>query len=330
MASDNIDALRALSADPLFIKETRVDAIAGLVQLMDTAYAAADAFPGPLLVMVGEHDEIVPPGAQSAMIERLRATPCVQVVYPDGWHLLLRDLQRRVVWQDILAWIDGEPLPSGQAASCGGEAVAGHCVGRVSACAPAYDGSAARSRSFGHAPLEQADDLGHHRAGIVVLGREHPGDAGGQELRRVLGRDDAADHHRNVVQPLGAQPRQDFGDLGAVRAGEDRQADHVHALLERGGGDARRRQADAVVDHLEAAVARAQRDLLGAVGMAIEPGLADQHLGAPAQALGQPVDPGAHAGEALLVDLAAGRRSPRSAPDSRRTPCAGSLPIRRW
>jgi alpha-beta hydrolase superfamily lysophospholipase len=123
MASDNIDALRALSADPLFIKETRVDAIAGLVQLMDTAYAAAAAFPGPVLVMVGEHDEIVPPGAQTAMIERLTATPCIQVVYPDGWHLLLRDLQRRVVWQDILAWVDGEPLPSGQGDACGGDAI---------------------------------------------------------------------------------------------------------------------------------------------------------------------------------------------------------------
>ena len=123
MASDNIDALRALSADPLFIKETRIDAIAGLVQLMDTAYATADAVPGPVLLMVGDHDEIVPPGAQTAMIERLRATPCVQVVYPDGWHLLLRDLQRRVVWQDILAWIDDEPLPSGQGKPCNGEAV---------------------------------------------------------------------------------------------------------------------------------------------------------------------------------------------------------------
>ena len=98
----------------------------------------------------------------------------------------------------------------------------------------------------------------------------------------------------SVVQPLGAQPRQDLRDLGAVRPREDRQADHVHAFLQRGGGDARRRQADAIVDHLEPAVAGAQRDLLGAVGMAVEPGLADQHLGAPAQPLGQAVDAGPH------------------------------------
>jgi alpha-beta hydrolase superfamily lysophospholipase len=88
---------------------------------MDTAYATADRFPGPLLVLVGEHDEIVPPDAQTAMIERLSAMPCVHVVYPDGWHLLLRDLQRHVVWQDVIAWIDGEPLPSGQGQACRGE-----------------------------------------------------------------------------------------------------------------------------------------------------------------------------------------------------------------
>lgn len=121
MASDNLEALRALSADPLFIKETRVDAIAGLVELMDTAYAAADTLSGPLLILIGERDEIVPPGAQTAMVERLRATPCVRVVYPDGWHLLLRDLQRQVVWEDIIAWIDGAPSASKPEVHCAGE-----------------------------------------------------------------------------------------------------------------------------------------------------------------------------------------------------------------
>jgi acylglycerol lipase len=120
MASDNIDALRALSVDPLFIKETRVDAIAGLVELMDTAYGSADRVSDPVLVLIGERDEIVPPDSQKAMVERLRTTPCMQIVYPDGWHLLLRDLQRRVVWRDIIAWIGDEPLPSGQERSCDG------------------------------------------------------------------------------------------------------------------------------------------------------------------------------------------------------------------
>jgi acylglycerol lipase len=120
LASDNLDMLRALGADPLFIKATRVDAIAGLVRLMDLAYASAPEVPGPLLVLGGARDEIVPPDAQVAMVGRLTAEPCTEVVYQNGWHLLLRDLERRVVWDDILAWIDGRPLPSGLAKACGG------------------------------------------------------------------------------------------------------------------------------------------------------------------------------------------------------------------
>jgi acylglycerol lipase len=121
-ASDNIEMLRGLGADPLVIKGTRIAAIAGLVRLMDRAYAKAPSLPGPLLVLGGARDEIVPPAAHQATLERLTAQDCVQVVYPEGYHMLLRDLQRQVVWDDILAWIDGiEALPSGLAAGCGGE-----------------------------------------------------------------------------------------------------------------------------------------------------------------------------------------------------------------
>jgi len=128
VASDNLEVLRALGADPLFIKATRVDAIAGLVGLMDLALAETPAVPGPLLVLGGARDEVVPPHAHRAMLGRLSAEPCTEVVYPEGYHLLLRDLQRQVVWDDILAWIDGEPLPSGRAQPCGADitqAVAG-------------------------------------------------------------------------------------------------------------------------------------------------------------------------------------------------------------
>lgn len=120
VASDNIEMLRALGADPLIIKATRVDTIAGLVRLMDLAFAEAPSVPGPLLILGGARDEVVPPHAHTAMLERLTADPCLEIVYPEGYHLLLRDLQRRVVWDDILAWIDGAPPPSGMAQPCGG------------------------------------------------------------------------------------------------------------------------------------------------------------------------------------------------------------------
>jgi acylglycerol lipase len=118
-ASDNIEMLRALGADPLVIKGTRIDAIAGLVRLMDRAYAGAGSLPGPLLILGGARDEVVPPAAHQAMLERIRAEACSEAVYPDGYHMLLRDRQRQVVWDDILAWLDGAPPPSGLARACG-------------------------------------------------------------------------------------------------------------------------------------------------------------------------------------------------------------------
>ena len=105
--SDNIDMLRAYSADPMVIKGTRTDAIAGLVALMDEAEASLDRLDLDFLVLIGEKDEVVPPGAFAAMRERLLALPCAEISYPNGYHMLLRDLQREVVYEDVMAWIDG-------------------------------------------------------------------------------------------------------------------------------------------------------------------------------------------------------------------------------
>ena len=116
-ASDNIEMLRALARDPLFIKRTRVRVIEGVVALMDEASRRAEAIRPPTLVLVGRRDEIVPPRVQLAFAARIRA-PCTLALYPDGWHMLLRDLQRRRVWEDILAWIDGRAPPSGLARPC--------------------------------------------------------------------------------------------------------------------------------------------------------------------------------------------------------------------
>lgn len=104
--SDNIEMLRAYSADPLVIKVTRTDAIAGLVDLMDRALASAPKLDMEVLLLVGEKDEIVPGGALEDFQSRLETAALTSIRYPDGYHMLLRDLQRGNVFVDIDAWID--------------------------------------------------------------------------------------------------------------------------------------------------------------------------------------------------------------------------------
>ncbi len=117
-ASDNIPMLRALGADPLFIKETRVDAIGGVVDLMGEALERGPTLNVHKLVLVGENDQIVPTDVQRSFVASLPAGDCTLVTYPEGWHLLLRDLQRERVWQDVVAWILGEAPPSDLATAC--------------------------------------------------------------------------------------------------------------------------------------------------------------------------------------------------------------------
>ena len=116
--SDNIAMLRALSRDPLVIKETRVDTIYGLVDLMDAALDSAPLLDVPLLVMYGAKDEIVPKTPIRRFVSSLppecrhRAT---LAWYKDGYHMLLRDLEGPVVTADVANWVlaPDAPLPSG-------------------------------------------------------------------------------------------------------------------------------------------------------------------------------------------------------------------------
>lgn len=113
-ASDNREALLALSANPLTIKGTRVDAVRGLVDLMDAALAAAPSFHAPALFLYGGKDELIPERATLALWQALPPT-ARRAFYPGGYHLLPRDLGRAVPIGDIIAWIrdPDAPLPSG-------------------------------------------------------------------------------------------------------------------------------------------------------------------------------------------------------------------------
>jgi len=102
--SDNMAVMRAMAVDPLVIKETRLDAILGVVRLMGEAYGEADAVGGDILFLIGEKDEVIPVKTMRKASGRLCGRVDVRL-YPEGWHLLLRDLQGPVVWRDIADWI---------------------------------------------------------------------------------------------------------------------------------------------------------------------------------------------------------------------------------
>jgi len=116
--SDNDDMLDALGRDPLIIKETRIDAIYGLTDLMEAALVNSSALKLPSLILYGEHDDIIPPTPFCEMSNNLpdRVTSHWRLMlYPNGYHMLSRDLQGEVVIQDMMAWIHNQRswLPSG-------------------------------------------------------------------------------------------------------------------------------------------------------------------------------------------------------------------------
>lgn len=122
-ASDNIEMLRRQSADPMVIKETRIDAIYGLVALMGQALDAAAEVRQPTLLLYGANDDLVPEGATQMMLERLPASRPPErwrlALYPGGFHMLLRDLDAAAPIGDVAAWVLARqrdptaPLPSG-------------------------------------------------------------------------------------------------------------------------------------------------------------------------------------------------------------------------
>lgn len=106
--SDNIDMLKALAADPLVIKGARVDALYGLTEMMGAALDALPRLNLPTLALYGAHEQVLPPEPVAKAQEVLSTNPQATVkVYPDGWHMLLRDLQATQVLEDAAAWIDG-------------------------------------------------------------------------------------------------------------------------------------------------------------------------------------------------------------------------------
>ena len=116
--SDHAAMLEAFAQDPLVIRGTRLDTLAGLSDLMDQAIVSLPRLRHRTLVSYGLRDVMIPRRPMIAMLERWPQDAGQNFrfgLYPEGYHMILRDLQRAVVWRDIISWML-EPetrLPSG-------------------------------------------------------------------------------------------------------------------------------------------------------------------------------------------------------------------------
>jgi acylglycerol lipase len=115
-ASDNMLELIRNGRDPNSILATRFDTLSGLVGVMETASRHLGDTRVPTLLLYGANDQIVTPGPMRLALERAGDSPTLRTAwYPDGWHLLDRDLGAVTVYRDVAAALrdPSAPLPSG-------------------------------------------------------------------------------------------------------------------------------------------------------------------------------------------------------------------------
>ena len=118
-ASDNRLELFRNYRDPNSLITTRFDALYGLVDLMESASRRLGDVRAPTLLLYGAHDNVIRREPMRQALQRAGDRPGLRTAfYPDGWHILNRDLQAEAVFRDVAAWLrDAKaPLPSGAGA----------------------------------------------------------------------------------------------------------------------------------------------------------------------------------------------------------------------
>lgn len=103
-ATDNIEALRQISRDRRMLFTTRIDAVYGLVGLMQDADAEIGALRLPTLYQYGAHDQVIPAHAAFHAAARLGSNGRT-AYYAEGYHMLSRDLQHARIAADVLAFV---------------------------------------------------------------------------------------------------------------------------------------------------------------------------------------------------------------------------------
>jgi len=113
--SDNIEMLKRLWADPLGLKTNKIEQVHGVVSVMESAHQAASSLPAeiPMLLTYGAKDIVIPKKGVRRTA-RVLSNHVRTAYYPNGYHMLLRDLQSQAVFDDVLSFLRDPtaPLPS--------------------------------------------------------------------------------------------------------------------------------------------------------------------------------------------------------------------------
>ena len=113
--SDNVEMLRRMWSDPLGIRTNKIGQVHGVVSLMENAHRAAPKLSEnvPMLLTYGAKDIVIPERGVRRTAKKL-PSHVRTAYYPNGYHMLLRDLQAELVFDDVLAFLKDPdaPLPS--------------------------------------------------------------------------------------------------------------------------------------------------------------------------------------------------------------------------
>lgn len=137
-----------LQEDPWILPYTRLEVLAGVVHLMESAQRVAPRVRLPVLILYGARDPVIPPDAVERLADRLGG-PVTRVRYRAGYHLLLRG-ERAVLSADRVGrWLrerTGEPpgvTPTAASAHrirCGCQVTRVHGRPALSECATTLSG----------------------------------------------------------------------------------------------------------------------------------------------------------------------------------------------
>ncbi len=103
--TDNLEVWYATAHDDLLVRETRVDSLYGLTDLMDQAADSVPRVRLPALLLYGKKDQFVRNWMVEWVVEQADPGLWQQLVYDEGHHWLLRDLNRATVLADIETWM---------------------------------------------------------------------------------------------------------------------------------------------------------------------------------------------------------------------------------